>query len=82
MYDLDRFVKAQEKMYDIALNEIKNGKKISHFMWYIFPQLKGLGYSEISNYYGISGLEEAKDYNSYDGVVKKCYKKINTFMIN
>ena len=37
MYDLDRFVKAQEKMYDIALNEIKNGKKISHFMWYIFP---------------------------------------------
>ena len=62
MYDLDRFVKAQEKMYDIALNEIKNGKKISHFMWYIFPQLKGLGYSEISNYYGISGLEEAKEY--------------------
>ena len=36
MYDLDRFVKAQEKMYDIFLNEIKNGKKISHFMWYIF----------------------------------------------
>lgn len=62
MYDLDRFVKAQEKMYDIALNEIKNGKKISHFMWYIFPQLKGLGYSEISNYYGISCLEEAKEY--------------------
>lgn len=62
MYDLDRFVKAQEKMYDIALNEIKNGKKNSHFMWYIFPQLKGLGYSEISNYYGISGLEEAKEY--------------------
>ena len=62
MYDLDRFVKAQEKMYDIALNEIKNGKKISHFMWYIFPQLKGLGYSEISNYYGISGLDEAKEY--------------------
>lgn len=62
MYDLDRFVKAQEKMYDIALNEIKTGKKTSHFMWYIFPQLKGLGYSEISNYYGISGLEEAKEY--------------------
>lgn len=62
MYDLDRFVKAQEKMYDIALSEIKNGKKISHFMWYIFPQLKGLGYSDISNYYGISGLEEAKEY--------------------
>ena len=62
MYDLDRFVKAQEKMYDIALNEIKNGKKNSHFMWYIFPQLKGLGYSDISNYYGISGLEEAKEY--------------------
>lgn len=62
MYDLDRFVKAQEKMYDIALNEIKNGKKNSHFMWYIFPQLKGLGYSDISNYYGISGLDEAKEY--------------------
>lgn len=49
-------------------------------MRYIFPQLKDLGYSDISNYYGISSLEEAKEYSSYDEVVKKCCKKINTFM--
>ena len=61
-YDLDRFVKAQEYDYDTALREIRGGRKRSHWMWYIFPHLQGLGYSSTSQYYGIRDLEEAKDY--------------------
>ena len=59
---LERFVKAQENTYKIALNEIRSGKKRTHWMWFIFPQLRGLGESETSYYYGISGIDEAKDY--------------------
>ena len=59
---LNRFLKAQENMYETALKEIKNGEKESHWMWYIFPQLRGLGESEMSYFYGINGLEEAKAY--------------------
>lgn len=59
---LDRFLVAQESMYETALKEIKNGRKRSHWIWYIFPQLRGLGRSNMSYVYGISGLEEAKAY--------------------
>ena len=59
---LDRFLVAQESMYEKALKEIKNGKKKSHWMWYIFPQLRGLGRSQMAFTYGINGLEEAKAY--------------------
>ena len=59
---LERFVKAQEYDYDTALREIRSGRKRSHWMWYIFPQLRGLGFSSTSQYYGIRDLEEAKDY--------------------
>lgn len=62
MEQLDRFIKAQENNYLVALKEIKNGRKQSHWMWYIFPQIKGLGMSETSRYYGIDGEEEAKAY--------------------
>ena len=62
MEQLDRFIKAQENTYLVALKEIKNGRKQSHWMWYIFPQIKGLGMSETSKYYGIDGEEEAKAY--------------------
>jgi uncharacterized protein (DUF1810 family) len=61
-YNLDRFIQAQERDYTTALNEIKTGKKVSHWMWYIFPQLKGLGRSSASNHYGIINLEEAQEY--------------------
>ena len=56
---LDRFLDAQEKMYPIALKEVKDGKKRSHWMWYIFPQLRRLGRSTMAHIYGISGLDEA-----------------------
>lgn len=62
MYDLNRFLKAQERDYDTALSEIRSGRKRSHWIWYIFPQVKGLGFSSTSEFYGIDGLAEAKAY--------------------
>ena len=59
---LDRFLEAQEHKYDKALKEIQNGKKRTHWMWYIFPQLRGLGRSRMAYTYGINGFEEAKAY--------------------
>lgn len=61
-YEISRFMKAHQTDYQRALSEIKNGKKVSHWMWYIFPQLKGLGRSSMSEYYGIKDLDEAKVY--------------------
>ena len=61
-YNLSRFCSAQEHSYSIALSEITDGRKQSHWMWYVFPQLKGLGRSPISEYYGITGKGEAKAY--------------------
>ncbi len=60
--NLERFKQAQEYAYATALAEIRGGKKTSHWIWYIFPQLKGLGRSYNSEYYGIENLEEAKAY--------------------
>ena len=61
-YDLERFLEAQKLDYMSALNEIKDGEKRSHWIWYIFPQIKGLGHSYNSEFYGISSKEEAKAY--------------------
>ena len=61
-FNLERFLKAQEYSYQIAYAEIKEGYKRSHWMWYIFPQIKGLGRSSMSEYYGITCLDEAKAY--------------------
>ena len=61
-HSLERFVDAQERMYKMALAEVKSGKKLSHWIWYIFPQLKGLGESYNSHYYGIDDIEEARAY--------------------
>lgn len=61
-YDLNRFVQAQERDYARALAEIKNGRKRSHWIWYIFPQIAGLGFSSTSKFYSIKSLEEAKAY--------------------
>ena len=59
MSDLNRFLKAQEDTYINALEEIKTGKKRSHWVWFIFPQIRGLGQSKVSNYYAIQNFEEA-----------------------
>lgn len=62
MDSLDRFLTAQKRSYDCALAEIRDGCKRSHWMWYIFPQVAGLGMSSTSQYYAIRDLEEAKAY--------------------
>lgn len=61
-YNLERFRKAQSHEYETALAEIKNGRKESHWIWYIFPQLKELGYSSTAKYYGLDGRREAEVY--------------------
>lgn len=58
--ELERFRTAQERSFDTALAEIRRGRKTSHWMWYIFPQLRGLGYSSTAQYYGLDGLGEAR----------------------
>ena len=58
-HNLQRFISAQESSYQAALAEIKNGRKRSHWMWYIFPQIQGLGYSETSRFYAIKDMDEA-----------------------
>ncbi len=60
--DLSRFLKAQEQDYGQALREIRSGRKRSHWMWYIFPQIQGLGFSPTAQYYAIRDLQEARDY--------------------
>ena len=60
--ELIKFLDAQNQVYLKALSEIKKGKKTTHWMWYIFPQIKGLGSSETAQYYGIKNLNEATAY--------------------
>ena len=62
MQNLDRFLKAQASSYDAALREICAGQKRSHWIWYIFPQIAGLGFSSTSRYYALQSLDEAKEY--------------------
>ena len=71
---LDRFVQAQTLMYSTTLREIKNGKKVSHWMWYMFPQLRGLGTSFMANMYGVSGLSEAKAYLAHPVLSGRLYE--------
>jgi uncharacterized protein (DUF1810 family) len=61
-FDLERFVTAQMPVFDTALGELRAGRKRSHWMWFVFPQLLGLGRSSMAEYYGISSLAEARAY--------------------
>ncbi|MDR2655847.1 MAG: DUF1810 domain-containing protein [Oscillospiraceae bacterium] len=70
-FNLARFVAAQEGSYRHALSEIRNGRKTSHWMWYIFPQVSGLGVSSTSRFYAISGLEEAAAYLAHPVLGKR-----------
>ena len=66
-YDLLRFLTAQDSysQYKTALEEIRNGRKRSHWMWFVFPRLKGLGHSYNADYYGIAGADEARAYRQH-----------------
>ena len=61
-YDLDRFLSAQADSYESALSEIRNGQKVTHWMWYIFPQIDGLASSSTSKHFAIKSIEEAQAY--------------------
>ena len=61
-FNLRRFLEAQESVYSTVLAELRGGQKRSHWMWYIFPQIAGLGYSSTSQYYAIKSEEEARQY--------------------
>ena len=61
-YNLQRFMDAQQEYYEIAKSELRNGKKESHYMWFMFPQIKGLGHSPMAEYYAIADINEARLY--------------------
>ena len=61
-FDLERFVKAQAPIFEAALAELKAGEKRSHWMWFVFPQLRGLGHSPMAEFYGVGSLAEARAY--------------------
>ena len=75
-YDLERFIKAQNEhgIYELALSEIKAGKKRSHWIWFIFPQLKSLGFSYNAQYYGIEDINEAKNYLKHTILGKRLFE--------
>jgi uncharacterized protein (DUF1810 family) len=64
-FNLQRFVNAQNTVYTQVLTELKKGEKQTHWIWFIFPQLKGLGKSQLSDIYGISSIDEARAYLSH-----------------
>jgi len=80
-HDLDRFLTAQEDSYDTALDELKAGRKRSHWIWFVFPQLAGLGQSPTSQYYGVRSLDEASAYLRHpilSGRLHECLKALQT----
>ncbi len=77
---LERYISAQKNSYENALGEIKSGKKRSHWMWYIFPQIKGLGFSEMSRFYGIDDLKEAKAYLGHSLLGKRLREISNALL--
>ncbi len=70
-HDLSRFINAQESTYAQAIKEVRDGRKRSHWMWFIFPQLQGLGYSETSRFYALVSVQEATDFLAHPVLGKR-----------
>lgn len=79
---LQRFIEAQNDSYDQALKEIRNGRKLTHWIWYIFPQIKGLGFSYNSEYYGITSLQEARDYLENELLRKRLFEITESLLMH
>ena len=79
-FNLNRFLDAQKDLYEIALNEIKTGEKFKHWMWFIFPQYKGLGYSSTSQKYAITCIEEASMYLNHPILGQRLVEITNAFL--
>jgi uncharacterized protein (DUF1810 family) len=83
---MERFIIAQDSIYNDVVNELRNGRKVSHWMWYIFPQLAVLGRSEKAIYYGIKDIQEATEYCSNTLLLNRylecCHILLNTQQTN
>lgn len=79
--DLERYISAQGAGYPVALAEIKQGKKESHWMWYIFPQIKGLGCTETSDFYAIQDLNEAESFLNHPVLGSRLVKITNALLV-
>ena len=79
-FSLSRFIEAQENVYDDVLGELKKGTKTGHWMWFIFPQISGLGYSELSRLYSISCINEAKAYVEHPTLGSRLLECVNLVM--
>lgn len=79
-YNINRFIEAQDECYDDVKEELLNEKKLTHWMWFIFPQIKGLGYSSISVYYALDGIEETKLYLDNKILKDRMYELCNILL--
>ena len=70
-FDLKRFTSAQKSVYDSVLAELKSGRKRTHWMWYVFPQMDGLGYSSTTRYYALKSMEETRQYLNHPVLGKR-----------
>ncbi|MBW0013021.1 DUF1810 domain-containing protein [Mycobacterium sp.] len=79
-FDLKRFVDAQDRVYDDVVDELRAGRKRSHWMWFVFPQLRGLGSSPMADRYGIASVDEARAYLRHDLLgprLRECTRLVN-----
>lgn len=79
-FRLGRFLEAQERSYAQALAELRAGRKQSHWIWYVFPQLRGLGLSSASERYGLSGLAEARAYLAHPVLGSRLRESIHAML--
>jgi uncharacterized protein (DUF1810 family) len=79
-FNLSRFASAQEGIYNRVLAELKNGEKRTHWMWFIFPQIDGLGFSSTSKYYAIKSIEEARQYLNHPVLGKRLLECAETVL--
>jgi len=81
-FNLSRFVDAQHPIYTQVLDELRSGRKTSHWMWFVFPQLQGLGRSEIARRFAISGLAEARAYLQHDVLGPRLEACVETVLLH
>jgi uncharacterized protein (DUF1810 family) len=77
---LNRFLLAQQNIYTQVLQELRNGKKTTHWMWFIFPQIEGLGNSSTAKYYSIKNITEAKEYLAHPVLGKRLQECANILL--
>ncbi len=80
-FDLQRFVDAQQAEFEAARSELEAGRKVGHWIWFIFPQIKGLGHSSMSQYYAIASLTEAQAYLQHPILgprLRECTQLVNS----